>query len=255
MTYGAMASNSWRVSVLSPVVRRRKSRFQVVLLALLAGIAGGTYLLLKLSADARPPLLMPRDCDVGATMLGIDVSYYQGEVVWPRVKKAGVTFAFIRAYDGTEIFDTQFYANWRGAKAAGIERGAYQYFRPELAPIDQADVLIKVLRTSGTGELPPVLDIETTAGLPLQTVAERAKIWIDRVRAELKVEPVVYTNPALWRLRPATEISSQALWLAHYTTTCPELALPWQRWSYWQYTDNGRISGITGAVDLDLRAR
>jgi lysozyme len=236
-------------------VRRRKSRLKLVVLALLAGIAGGTYLLMRISAEVKPPVLRPRDCDTGPTTLGIDVSYYQGDIVWSRVRKAGVEFAFIRGYDGTDIFDTQFVANWNGAKRAGIQRGAYQFFRPELSPIDQADVLIKLLRAYGMGELPPVIDIEVTAGLPLSTVAERAKTWIDRVRAELKVEPIVYTNPGLWRLRPALEISSQPLWLAHYTTSCPELARPWPRWSYWQYTDNGRVNGINGPVDLDLRPR
>lgn len=253
MTYGAMASNSWQRSVLSPVVRRRKSRLQLVLLALVAGIAGAAYLLVRISSEVRAPLLIPRDCDVGPTVLGIDVSYYQGDIVWPRVKKAGVAFAFIRAYDGTDVFDTQFLANWAGAKRVGIQRGAYQFFRPELSPIDQADLMIKLLRANGIGELAPVLDVEVSGGLFPQAVAERAKIWIDRVRKELGVEPIVYTNPGMWRLRPATEISSQPLWLAHYTTTCPELAQPWQQWTYWQYTDNGRIPGITGAVDLDLR--
>lgn len=224
-----------------------------MLLALLAGIAGGTFLLLRISANVKPPLLMPRDCDVGPTVLGVDVSYYQGEIVWPRVKRAGVAFAFIRAYDGTEIFDSQFLTNWTEAKRAGIERGAYQFFRPELSAIDQADLMIKTLRAHGIGELPPVLDVEVTGGLPPQALAERAKIWIDRVRTELRVEPIVYTNPGMWRWRPATEIASQPLWLAHYTTTCPELARPWKQWLYWQYTDNGRMDGITGAVDLDLR--
>lgn len=237
------------------MVRRRKSSLQLVLLALLAGIAGGTYLLVRISADAKAPVLRPRDCDVGPTALGIDVSYYQGDITWSRVRKAGVEFAFIRGYDGTDIFDTQFVANWEGAKKVGIQRGVYQFFRPELSPVDQADVVIKLMRAYGMGELPPVIDIEVTAGLPMQTVAERAKAWIDRVRAELHIEPIVYTNPGLWRLRPAVEISTQPLWLAHYTTTCPELPQPWQRWSYWQYTDNGRVPGITGAVDLDLRPR
>lgn len=237
------------------MVRRRKSRLKLALLALFASIAGSTYVLLKISSEVKAPVLRPRDCDIGPTALGIDVSYYQGEITWPRVRKAGVEFAFIRAYDGTHVFDTQFIANWTGAKKAGVQRGAYQFFRPELSPIDQADVMIKALRTHGIGELPPVIDVETTGGLPLQTVAERAKIWVDRVRIELKVEPVVYTNPGLWRVRPATEISSQPLWLAHYTTSCPELARPWARWSYWQFTDNGRVPGITGPVDLDLRPR
>jgi len=56
-------------------------------------------------------------------------------------------------------------------------------------------------------------------------------------------------------VRPAVEISAQPLWLAHYTTSCPEVPRPWTRWKYWQYTDNGRVPGITGAVDLDLRTR
>ncbi len=248
-----MPSNSWQGSVLSPVVRRRKSRLQLVVLALFAGIACGTYLLVRISADARPPLLRPRDCDVGPTVLGVDVSYYQGEIVWPRVKGAGVVFAFIRAYDGTDVFDSEFHRNWTAAKKAGIERGAYQFFRPELSPIDQADLMIKLLRANGLGELPPVLDVEVSGGLSAQAVAERAKIWVDRVRTQLRVEPIVYTNPGMWRIRPATELVAQPLWLAHYTTTCPELARPWQQWLYWQFTDNGRIPGITGPVDLDLR--
>lgn len=225
------------------------------MLALLAGVAAATYVLVKVSTDVKPPILLPRDCNLGPTDPGIDVSYYQGDISWKRVKRAGVKFAFIRAYDGTEMFDPLFIANWNGARQAGIERGAYQYFRPELSPIDQADAMIRTLRAHGLGELPPVIDVETTSGLPLEIVAQRAKIWIDRVRTELAVEPIVYTNPGMWRLRPATEISSQPLWLAHYTTMCPELARPWKGWKYWQYTEDGRVSGVNGPVDLDVRIR
>jgi lysozyme len=225
---------------------------RLALLAMLAGIAGGTYLLIRLSSNARPPLALPRDCNLGPTTLGIDVSYYQGDITWPRVAKAGVQFAFIRAYDGVDIFDTRFLANWKGAKAANVWRGAYQFFRPEVSPVDQADVLIKALRNHGAGELPPVLDIEVTSGLSLDVVAQRAKTWVDRVRDQLGVEPIVYTNPGLWRMRAATELGTQPLWLAHYTTLCPELARPWTRWSYWQFTEDGRIDGIDGPVDLDV---
>jgi lysozyme len=235
--------------------RRKTSTLQLLLLALFAGVTAATYVLVHLSSDARAPVRLPRDCNLGPTDLGIDVSYYQGDIAWPRVARAGVQFAFIRAYDGTQIFDTKFVANWAGASRAGIARGAYQYFRPEQSPIDQADLFVAALRRHGAGELAPVLDLETTGALPLDEVARRAKVWVDRVRAGLGVEPIVYTNPGMWRLRPLTELASQPLWLAHYTSACPELPRGFTRWSYWQFTENGRIAGITGPVDLDVRAR
>jgi lysozyme len=72
------------------------------------------------------------------------------------------------------------------------------------------------------------------------------------VKSQLHVEPIVYTNPGMWTLRGAPEIASQILWVAHYTTTCPTLPSPWTRWKFWQYTDNGRVDGIDGVVDLDV---
>jgi lysozyme len=234
------------------VVRRRKRKIPIVALALGACVAAATFLVLRRQSSEPSSILLPRDCPLGPTTSGIDVSYYQGDIGWDRVARAGVKFAFIRAYDGTAVFDGKFVANWQGAAQAKVLRGPYQYFRPELSPIDQADVLIRALRTHGTGELPPVLDVETTSGLTLDVVAQRAAAWVERVRTELKVEPLVYTNYGMWRWRPATEIATQPLWLAHYTTGCPMVPAPWVRWTFWQYTDNGRVPGISGAVDLDV---
>jgi lysozyme len=201
-------------------------------------------------ADHR--VLAPRFCPIDQGTAGIDVSYYQGDITWSRVRRAGVKFAFIRAADGVDILDTKFDTNWKGAHMAGIPRGAYQYFRADESPLDQADVMIALLRTHGTGELPPVIDLEDAAGLPLATVAANARIWIDRVRSELKVEPLVYTNPGMWISRGAPELGTQLLWLAHYTEICPTIPAPWVRWKIWQYTDTGRVDGIDGFVDLDV---
>src|ERR1043165_4952808 len=232
---------------------RRKSGF-VGWLVVLAALASAT-LVVSIIRHRRAEVTavpVPKDCKIDQPRSGIDVSYYQGDITWPRVKRAGIEFVFIRVADGTEIIDPMFEANWGGAGNAGIPRGAYQYFRADQNPIDQADVLIAQLRTHGIGELPPVIDVEDTAGLPLQTVAENARAWIDRVRTQLKVEPIVYTNPGMWITRGAPEIASQTLWVAHYTTTCPQIPSPWTRWKIWQYTDNGRVDGIDGVVDLDV---
>jgi lysozyme len=232
---------------------RRKRGF-VGWLVVLAAIASATLVvgIVRHRHAQLTALPVPHDCNIERPTPGIDVSYYQGEISWPRVKRAGVGFAFIRAADGTDIIDPMFEANWGAAGNAGVPRGAYQYFRADQSPTDQADVLIAQLRTHGIGELPPVIDVEDTAGLPLQTVAENARAWIERVRTQLKVEPIVYTNPGMWMTRGAPEIASQTLWVAHYTTTCPAIPSPWTKWKIWQYTDNGRVDGIDGVVDLDV---
>lgn len=195
---------------------------------------------------------VPPACKLGPTVAGIDVSYYQGDIAWSRVRRAGVHFAFIRVSDGATILDSRFAANWSGARRAGVLRGAYQFFRPEESPIDQANVLIAALRARGVGELPPVIDIEVTGGVPLATVITNARMWIEHVRSQLGVEPIVYTNPGMWKWHGAGELGRHTLWLAHYTQTCPSLPPPWSRWAFWQYTDNGRVDGIDGPVDLDV---
>ena len=55
-----------------------------------------------------------RTCAAGATLKGIDVSYYQGTVDWTKVKGAGQSFAFVRVSDGVNYPDSKFAANWPG---------------------------------------------------------------------------------------------------------------------------------------------
>src|SRR3954470_6063505 len=232
---------------------RRRRKTGAGWLALLAAIACTALVIgmVRKRHRATGPIPLP-ECPIDQPVSGIDVSYYQGDISWPRVARAGVKFAFIRVADGADIFDTKFETNWRGARAAGIPRGVYQYFRANESPIDQADVVIAATRKSGAGELPPVIDLENSMGLPLEGVVAAAQIWIERIRTELKVEPIVYTNPGMWRLRGVPELANQRLWLAHYTSACPELPRPWAHWSIWQYTDVGRVDGIDALVDLDV---
>jgi lysozyme len=237
------------------VVRKRKRgmRFGIVVAA--AVVAFTAYVVLR-AVDNRGPRVrrsgVPPECKLGPTTPGIDVSYYQGDITWPRVRRAGVQFAFIRVADGTTIVDTKFAANWSGAKQAGVLRGAYQFFRPEQDPIAQANVLVAELRKRGKGELPPVIDIEVTSNLPLATVVANARLWIEHVRSQLGVEPIVYTNYGMFRWGGGEPLARHLLWLAHYTEQCPSIPPPWNRWTFWQYTENGRVDGIDGPVDLDV---
>jgi lysozyme len=236
------------------VVRKRKRGMRLGVVAAVAVIAFTAFVVLQ-AVQTRKHVRskpVPPECKLGPTTSGIDVSYYQGDITWSRVHRAGVKFAFIRVSDGSTILDSKFAANWSGARQARVLRGAYQFFRPEEDPIVQANVLVAELRKRGAGELPPVIDIEVTGGLPLATVVANARLWIEHVRSQLGVEPIVYTNYGMFRWGGGEPLARQLLWLAHYTQQCPSVPPPWSKWTFWQYTENGRVDGIDGAVDLDV---
>jgi lysozyme len=91
--------------------------------------------------------ILARVCAAAATTKGVDVSYYNGTIDWARVKAAGNEFAFIRISDGTGFHDPQFAANWAGARAVGMVRGIYQFFRPNQDVDAQADMVIAAAGT------------------------------------------------------------------------------------------------------------
>jgi lysozyme len=234
-------------------VRRRRLRIPVVA-ALVAAAIGAGLVCRSIGGGGDERLDLGPPCEVGPTVRGIDVSYFQERISWRRVRQAGVQFAFIRVSDGLTVSDPKFGYHWSGARRVGILRSAYQYFRPEESPIAQADLLIAALRRD-PGELPPVIDVETDGGKPPAQLAARVRTWIERVRAQLRVEPIVYTAPEFWRERTGgADLSGQPLWLAHYTASCPTIPPPWTRWTFWQHTDRGAVPGIEGPVDLNLFA-
>jgi lysozyme len=183
---------------------------------------------------------------------GIDVSHYQGEVTWPAVAESGVRFAFIKATDGIADVDPCFARNWTGAKAAGILRGAYHFFRPSLDAKRQAAHFLGVV-TMDDMALSPALDVEITDGLERAALQQGIRTWLETVQAALGGKPAVYTDPAFWRSSVAADFSAYPLWLACYGAQA-EIPAPWQTWTFWQHSDAGQVNGISGQVDLDYCA-
>ena len=185
------------------------------------------------------------------TVAGIDVSKYQGTVQWPAVQKAGVLFAFIRVSDGGGSPDEHFAENWAGARAAGLLRGAYQYFRPGEDAVAQAKLLLRAVRRLRRGDLPPVLDVETLDDLPAKDVVLQIRTWMSYVAQRTGRTPILYTNTSTWNALGAPDLSAYPLWMARCEADCPPPLSGFARWHFWQYASDGRVDGIEGAVDLD----
>jgi lysozyme len=195
-----------------------------------------------------------RTCAKASTLTGVDVSTYQGNVNWSQVKASGRTFAIVRVSDGLNYPDAKFAQNWPGVKAAGLVRGVYQYFRPGQDANLQAKMLLDKVAAAGglqAGDLPPVLDVETSDKLAAATVVARVKIWLTAVEKAIGDKPIIYTGAHMSDVI-GTAFAGYELWVANYGVTCPLMPSGWTDWQFWQNSDSGNVPGISGNVDTDF---
>jgi GH25 family lysozyme M1 (1,4-beta-N-acetylmuramidase) len=190
---------------------------------------------------------------------GIDVSHWQGAIDWAKVRAAGKTFAFAKATEGIGWKDDAYARNKAGAMAQGIVFGAYHFARPgSNNPATEADWFVD---TAGFqhGMLIPALDLEVTGGLGTTALTAWVKAWLQRVDQRLGVKPMIYTSPSFWRSyvgdsRWFADNGYAILWVAHWGVTSPSVpGSNWggHSWTFWQYTSDGSVPGISGRVDLN----
>ncbi|MFZ5888782.1 MAG: GH25 family lysozyme [Chloroflexota bacterium] len=200
-----------------------------------------------------------------ATVPGIDVSYWNAGIDWPKVRATGQRFVFAKATEGVSYADPTFPANWSGAKAAGLLRGAYHFFRANVDGKKQAKKFIDYVKsTKDNGELPPVLDLETHDGQTNARIISRAKDWLDEVEAAFGKKPIIYSAQYFLQDHfseagggPPAWAKDYPLWLAQYPNTYTEGQQPylprgWFKWTFWQYSQKGRLNGINDKVDLNV---
>jgi len=192
---------------------------------------------------------------------GIDVSTHQGKIDWTRVKNDGIGFVLIKATEGVGFVDEKKSANEAGARSVGLPCGFYHFARPDTqsgsstqsAIADaqaEADALLSVAFPK-TGDLLPVLDLETP-GLPPARMVAWTKAWLERVAERIGAKPILYTFPGFWsKLGNTKELGSYPLWIAHWRVDAPQLPAGWRRYAIWQYADDGHVDGISGRVDLN----
>ena len=207
-------------------------------------------------------------CSAATYSTGIDVSNHQGSKIdWPQVAGAGIAFSFLKASEGTTFTDATYALNRSGANAAAIPIGAYHFARPAgtndvtlaASGIAQADHFVDVAQPRG-GDLPPVLDLETSGGLGVANLVKWTQAWATEVTARTGLQPLVYTSPAFWKKSlgdtTAFALAGNELWVAHWTSgaapTVPASNWGGLGWTFWQWSDCQKIPGITtGCVDGD----
>lgn len=204
----------------------------------------------KASAGKVPPMSI---ITIDGKTLGIDVSHHNGTLDWKKIRAAGVMFAFIKATEGITFKDKRFLENVKGAQAAGILVGAYHYFKPAFSGLAQADHFLSV--TSAVKlDLPGVFDWEDKSNTPAAFQIAKAKDWLNVVELKTKKLPIIYTGPYFFRdiIGSPAFAKKYPLWIAHYGTTTPKIPAPWGNCLLHQYTETGKLTGVSGQFDLNV---
>ena len=204
---------------------------------------------------------------------GIDVSNWNGTIDWAKVKEHGVDFAMIRSgfrgygQSGSLNMDSKFVANMKGAIANNIDIGVYFYSQAITVEeaVEEADYVIKLLKENGFENsltFPIVIDTEEVEDAEgransltkdLRTLIVR--VFCERIK-QYGYTPMIYANK--WWLMDKldmNQLKDYDVWLAHYTHTNDPANNPSDytgSHQIWQYTDSGKINGISTKVDLNI---
>jgi len=188
---------------------------------------------------------------------GVDVSKYQGDIDWARVRQSGVSFAYIKATEGGDHADERFLDNWSGAHAAGLARGAYHYYYFCRTAAEQAAWFIDHVPRDPSA-LPPVLDLEWTHKSRTCTyrpdpakVRSEAASFLQKLQGRYRKRPVIYTTVDFYRDNELWRLEGYPFWLRSVAGH-PSEVYPGQRWQFWQYSGTGVVGGIDGPTDLNV---
>ena len=119
---------------------------------------------------------------------GVDVSRWQGDIDWAKLRTQGANFAYIKATDGGDHIDPMFKTNWRRAKEAGIKHGAYHFFYWCRTAGEQADWFIRNVPRDPDA-LPPVIDVEYNGEsscrfkLSAEKAREKMQVFMDKLES------------------------------------------------------------------------
>lgn len=194
--------------------------------------------------------------------IGIDVSKYQTNINWKKVKNAGIDFVIIRCGyrgygSGVLVEDPLFASHITGAKAAGLRVGVYFFSQAinEAEAVEEASMAVKLANRYGIN-MPIAIDSEYAAGgrgrADGLSKAERTKVTIAfcNTVASAGHTPMVYASKSWFgeHLNTSQFPGSYRIWVAHYAEKCGYSG----RYDIWQNTSKGRVDGISGNVDMNI---
>lgn len=194
------------------------------------------------------------------TQIGIDISKWQSDVDFNKLKAAGVEFVMIRVgsasgIDGDYFVDSKFVQNIENANKAGIPVGIYyySYAHTKSRAIKDAKWVIEQIKNYKV-DLPVAFDWERWNSfneyhVSFYELSSIATAFLDTLK-DAGYEGLLYSSKTY--LENIWMPINYPTWLAHYTKNAKESSYKGE-YNLWQVCSNGRVDGINGDVDIDVR--
>lgn len=197
-----------------------------------------------------------------ASKKGIDVSKFQGNIDWSKVKEDGVEYAFIRVgyrgygSSGKLVTDETFEDNIKGATSNGVDVGVYFFSQAinEEEAIEEANYVLEAIKGYDV-TYPVVIDIEEVTDSDARTADMTQEQWTKNCIAFCETikaagyTPMIYGNlKTFFIMLDMTQLEAYDKWFAYYDTP---VYFPYE-FTIWQYTDEGKVDGISVDVDLNV---
>lgn len=233
-------------------MRPEQKWISVSIIILLILFVGYKYFYLS-----RRPILYPNfgiSIPAGYKTHGIDVSHYQHEIDWELVsemedKGQRLSFAIVKATEGTNKMDRKFKLNWNQLADRKLLRGAYLYLHANKSGKMQADYFISKVKLQ-SGDLAPVIDIEETKRQSDTQIRKVVKDCAEVLEAHYKTKPIIYSNVDFYEKNLGEEFNAYPFWAAHYEQLHePRIS---RDWLIWQHSCKGRVNGILSEVDFNV---
>lgn len=180
---------------------------------------------------------------------GIDISDHQKRIDWPEVAKdKNIKYVYIKATEGATYVSNLYRYNLENAHKHGIKVGSYHFLRTGSRIRDQFANFTRVVKKNEQ-DLLPVIDVEVRQGWSNQQLRDSVKLFADLVEEHYGCRPLIYTSSSFYDNILGRSFNIYPLFIARYSNSQPTLKSG-NDWVMWQFSERGRIRGISTNVDL-----
>ena len=183
---------------------------------------------------------------------GFDVSHHQKQIQWQKISPQKYQFVYLKATEGGDFSDTRFQENWLKAREQGLYVGAYHFYRLCRDGKTQAQHFIHTVPKKPDA-LPPAIDLEYDSTCinhySKEQLLNEIQIMHDALLQHYEKQPIFYTTPTFYHIVLVGHFKNTPLWIRDYKGQ-PKLPEP-MTWLFWQYSNQGKIEGINGPVDVN----